>query len=52
MLNTIQNGKGSKPRSCFNETYRNNYDMIFGEKKSKIVVKNDVKKQKKTKVNK
>ena len=28
MSNTVQNGKGSKPRNCFNNEFRNNYDNI------------------------
>lgn len=31
MLNTIQNGKGSRPRSGYNKCYRDNFDEIFGK---------------------
>ena len=30
-----QNGKGDKPRSCFSEKFKDNYDFIFGKKKKK-----------------
>jgi hypothetical protein len=33
---SCQAGKGDKPRSCFSNKYRKNYELINWKKKSKI----------------
>jgi hypothetical protein len=38
--NSSQAGKGDKPRNCFSEQYRNNYDFINWLKKEKENDKN------------
>ena len=49
-------GKGDKPRSCFSQVYRDNYDFVFGkpewERKldAEIAKENRAKKRKKKKV--
>ena len=44
MSNTIQNGKGSKPRSCFSKSYKDNFSKIDwgnGSKNKKITSTQD-----------
>jgi hypothetical protein len=35
-LNTVKNGKGSKPRPVDRKKYNDNFDRIFRRKSSKI----------------
>jgi hypothetical protein len=46
MSNTIQNGKGSKPRSCFSKSYKDNFSEIdwgHGSKNKKTLSNKDQK---------
>lgn len=37
-LNTVENGKGDKPRPIKNiKSYNNNYDLIFKKKNKKVL---------------
>ena len=39
-------GKGSKPRSCFSNRFKQNYDSInWSEEKDKSLIKKELKKQ-------
>jgi hypothetical protein len=37
-------GKGSKPRNCFSDSFKNNYDSIdWKTKKDKVLIKKELK---------
>jgi len=39
-LNTVENGKGDKPRPVKDvKQYNDNFDLIFGKKKKKVLEK-------------
>jgi hypothetical protein len=41
-LNTVQNGKGDKPRPIKNiKEYNDNFDLIFRKKKKKVLEKEE-----------
>jgi hypothetical protein len=44
MLNTVQNGKGSKPRPADKKKYDENFDSIKWSKKTSVPVTKKVKK--------
>jgi hypothetical protein len=39
-------GKGDKPRNCFSNRFKENYDsIIWSEEKDKLLIKKELKKQ-------
>lgn len=48
MLNTVQNGKGSKPRPIIKKIYDENFDIIFSKKKTVSKAKSITNKKGKT----
>ena len=39
-------GKGDKPRNCFSNSFKHNYDsIIWAEEKEKLLIKKELKKQ-------
>jgi mRNA deadenylase 3'-5' endonuclease subunit Ccr4 len=37
----MSNGKGDSPRNCFTQTFRDNWDRIFGKEKASSPAKNN-----------